>query len=152
MFSRYIAGQYWIKSNKVSVHQSLVKEMPLLSRRKSKRWQKTMFHPGTDYVKLLVLHSHFIFVKQIFSYCFSYVAFYLWLHFADYCFSRQGVDKFRYQKLISFSYDKKKEKKSYLLLHDYDIRNGLTVNFIMLSRNMLYFGVVRTLLLCYKWY
>lgn len=106
-----IAGQYWIKSNKVSVHQSLVKEMPLLSRRKWKRLQKTMFHPGTDYVKLLVLHSHFIFVKQIFSYCFSYVAFYLWLHFADYCFSRQGVDKFRYQKLISFSYDKKKRKK-----------------------------------------
>ncbi|WZY82584.1 hypothetical protein YC2023_028968 [Brassica napus] len=32
-------------SNKVSVHQSLVKEMPLLSRRKWKRWQKTMFHP-----------------------------------------------------------------------------------------------------------
>ena len=133
-----IAGQYWIKSNKVSVHQSLVKEMPLLSRRKWKRLQKTMFHPGTDYVKLLVLHSHFIFVKQIFFYCFSYVAFYLWVHCGLLFLLTRGRQILLSKAYLLLLWEKKKKKKSFLLLHDYDIKNGLTVNFIMLSRNMLY--------------
>lgn len=50
----------------------------------------------------------------------------------------KGSTNFAIKSLSPSLMTKKKEKKSYLLLHDYDIKNGLTVNFIMLSRNMLY--------------